>query len=251
MSSKELAVVVGGSGSIGSVIVEKLLAQGLDVICVGRSADAMDKLKLRCPDVRPVIADISDDSSIELIREAVAQQTVRVVVHGPGLPVAGGIADAPPGAIAEAVNIKCGGMLRLVRAVEDSLVRGSRLLAIGGHYGFEPTVYAMGPGIANAALPSLMRQLNMAYGARGITANLLAPGPADTERLHKVAAGRAQRDGIPQEQMLDQMRSESALKSFITPEQVAWVVVTMLAPEADILSGSTVFMDGGRRKGLP
>lgn len=250
-AARELAFVVGGSGAIGSAIVARLLDNSLDVVAVGRSQAALDNLVQRCPGARGLVADMSDDSAIARIRGAASNTVVRVVVHAPGLPVTGGVTDAEPGAIAEAVNIKCGGMVRLVRGVEDNLARGSRLLAIGGHYGFEPTAYAMGPGVANAALPSLMRQLNLAYGEKGITANLLAPGPADTDRLRNVAAKRAERAGKSLEDVLDDMRNESAIKAFTTPEQVAWMVVNMLAPEADALAGSSLMLDAGRRKGLP
>lgn len=249
--SCEKAFVVGGSGAIGRVVVARLIEHGLEVVAVGRSQDALDALAAQCPAVQTLVADLSQDSAIERIRNAAGNSTVRVVVHAPGLPVRGGVTDAEPGAIAEAVNIKCGGMLRLVRGVEANLQRGSRLVAIGGHYGFEPSAYAVGPGVANAALPSLMRQLNLAYGEKGITANLIAPGPADTERLRKIAATRAERAGKSVEAVLEDMRNESAIKAFVTPEQVAWMIVTLLAPEADALCGSAIYFDAGRRKGLP
>jgi hypothetical protein len=47
------------------------------------------------------------------------------------------------------------------------------------------------------------------------------------------------------------MRAESAIGAFTRVEQVAWAVGLLLAPEADALAGSTLFMDAGRRKGLP
>src|SRR3546814_16621470 len=114
-----------------------------------------------------------------------------MVVHAPGVPVAGGIRAAPTDALVEACNIKVGGFVRLVRAVEDRLHRHSRLVAIGGHYGFEPTAYAATAGVANAALANVVRQMSWAYGGEGGTAHLVAPGPADTDRLHNVAAARA------------------------------------------------------------
>lgn len=251
MSDKKLAFIVGGGGSIGTVIVGKLLADGLEVVAIGRSQSSLDELQATHPAVRTLIADMSDDSAIEIISAVAKGRTVQTVVHAVGLPVTGGVADAEPGAIAEAVNIKCGGMVRLVRGVEAGLVRGSRLIAVGGHYGFEPNAYAMGPGVANAALPSLIRQLNLAYGEKGITAHLLAPGPADTARLHRVAENRGKKSGKTLEEVLEEMRNESAIKAFVKPEEVAWMVSTLQAPEADALCGSTVFMDGGRRKGLP
>nr|ART90065.1 3-oxoacyl-[acyl-carrier protein] reductase [uncultured bacterium] len=51
--------------------------------------------------------------------------------------------------------------------------------------------------------------------------------------------------------MLEQMRGESAIGAFTTVEQIAWSVGLLLDPNADALAGSTLFMDAGRRKGLP
>jgi 4-hydroxy-2-oxovalerate/4-hydroxy-2-oxohexanoate aldolase len=51
----------------------------------------------------------------------------------------------------------------------------SRIVAIAGHYGLEPTAYAAAAGVANAALLNVMRQLSLAYGPRGVTAHLIAP----------------------------------------------------------------------------
>ncbi|MEN9887655.1 MAG: hypothetical protein RL758_2233, partial [Pseudomonadota bacterium] len=195
-------------------------------------------------------ADISSDSSIEHIAAAL-DRPVRMVVHGPGVAVAGGILTAPTSTMVDAVNIKVGGMLRLTRAADARLVKGSRLVAIGGHYGFEPTAYAAAAGVANSALVNVMRQLSLAYGAKGVTAHLIAPGPADTERLRRVAADRAALRGISTQEVLDEMLRESSTGTFTTPEQVAWAVSLLLAPEADAMTGSTLMLDSGRRRGLP
>lgn len=250
MSQQEIAVVVGATGAMGQVIAQRLAASGLKVVAVARSADAVASLAASTPGVAACAADISNDASIDAIRNAV-DGTVRMVVHGPGVATAGGVLTVPTAAIVDAVNIKVGGMLRLVRAVDAQLVRGSRLVAIGGHYGFEPTAYAATAGVANAALSNLMRQMSWAYGDRGITAHLIAPGPADTDRLRRVAVERAARSGMTVEQVLEEMKQESAIHAFTTVEQIAWAVTTLLAPEADALAGGTLFMDAGRRRGLP
>ncbi len=174
-----------------------------------------------------------------------------MVVHGPGVAVAGGILAAATESVVDAVNIKVGGMLRLVRAADSRLAEGARLVAIGGHYGLEPTAYAAAAGVANAALINVMRQLSLAYGARGITAHTIAPGPADTGRLHRVAANRATLRGIAVDAVLDEMKAESSIGAFVTPQQVAWAVALLLAPEADAMTGSTLMLDAGRRRGLP
>jgi len=246
----ELAVVVGATGDFGKEIVARLCDRGLGVVAVSRTEAALEALVARHPEVRACAADIASDEAITAVARAV-DRPVRMVVHGPGVAVAGGILSAPTAAVVDAANIKVGGMLRLARAVDQRLLRGSRLVAIGGHYGFEPTAYAAAAGIANAALVNLMRQLSLAYGLRGVTAHLIAPGPADTARLHRVAADRAALLGIDVEEVLAQMRAESSIGAFTTPAQVAWAVSLLLDPEADAMTGATLMLDAGRRRGLP
>lgn len=249
--SGEQAVVVGAGGAFGSQIARRLAGHGLQVLGVGRSAAGMAGLAAELGDAFvPVAADIASDTAIATIAAALTGP-VAMVVHAPGLPVAGGVRQAPTDVLAAAVNIKVGGMLRLVRAAEPRLRRGSRLVAIGGHYGFEPTAYAATAGVANAAVANLVRQLSWAYGPEGITAHLVAPGPADTERLRNVALARARQSGRDLEDELDDMRAESAIGAFVDAGQVAWGVASLLAPEADALAGSTLFLDAGRRRGLP
>lgn len=246
----ELAIVSGGAGAIGQVIVRRLIQRGLDVLVVGRREAELKALAARDKAIRICVADLSDDSSITKVTAAV-DRPVRIVVHCVGVPVAGGVMEAPPDALAHAVNVKAGGFLRLARAVDAHLVKHARLVAIGGHYGLEPTAYAATAGVGNAALMALSRQLSLAYGPRGVTSHVIAPGPADTERLRNVAAARAARDGLTVEQVLNEMLSESSLGAFTTPGQVAWAVANLLDEEADSMTGSTLMLDSGRRRGLP
>lgn len=247
----ELAVVVGASGAMGQVIAASLIEAGLGVLAVGRNEAPLRALAERLgPALVPCPADMTSDESIATLRRA-ADRTVRMVVSAPGVTPAGGVLTAPTAAVVDAVNVKVGGMLRLVRGVDERLVRGSRLVAVGGHYGYEPTAYAATAGVANAALANLVRQLCLGYGERGVTAHLLAPGPADTERLRKVAKDRAAKAGQTLDEALDEMRAESAIGALTTTAQVAWAVRMLLAPEADALTGSSLMMDAGRRHGLP
>jgi 3-oxoacyl-[acyl-carrier protein] reductase len=255
MSSPEpnalpLAIVVGAGGSFGTAIVAALVEAGQRVIGVGRDASAMAHLVERHGAAfRAVAADIASDDAIDAIRTAI-DSPVSMVVHAPGVPVAGGIKTAPTSVLVEACNIKVGGFVRLVRAAEPFLRKGSRLIAVGGHYGFEPTAYAATAGVANAAIASVVKQLSWAYGDLGITAHLIAPGPADTARLRGIAAGRARQMGVSEQDVLDEMRGESAIGAFATPEQVAWAIALLLDPRADAMAGSTLMVDAGRRRGI-
>ena len=243
----ETVVIVGGAGDIGRHICLAAIEKGYDVLAIGRNADAM-----RIPELegaRLLTCDISGDDAIATIRGAL-ENPVRAVIHGPGVDTAGGVLTAPISAVIDAANIKAGGMMRLVRACEDFFIEGTRLIGIGGHYGFEPTAYAATAGIGNAALANLIKQYSIAFGEKGVTAHLVAPGPADTARLHRVANARAERAGQSVDTVLAEMRSESSIGEFTDVSAVAWAVMSLLSPHASAMTGSTLFLDAGRRHGI-
>lgn len=243
------AVVVGASGLLGSAIVRRLRSADLDVVAVAREVTALRDLADADDGIIACPADIGSFSSEARIRAAVPGP-VRMVVQAAGLPPAGPVDSVEPDSLGAGVTLKVGGLLRLVRSVDERLGPRSRVVALGGHYGSEPAPYASLAGITNAALANAVRQLAIAYGPRGVTVHLIAPGPVDSPRLHRLLTGQAERLGVTMQTLLDQRRAESPLGRLITPEEVAWAVGLLLDPEADVLHGSTLGLDMGARKGL-
>ena len=112
MTPQETAIVVGATGAMGQVIARRLASRGLKVIAVARSADSVAALAASDPNIVACVADIASDSAIDAIA-AMLDGPVRMLVHGPGVATAGGVATAPTAAVVDAVNIKCGGLMRL------------------------------------------------------------------------------------------------------------------------------------------
>ncbi|MCK7499412.1 MAG: KR domain-containing protein [Comamonadaceae bacterium] len=108
----ECAILVGATGAFGTAITKRLLDAGLGVIAAARSTDSLQALTAQYPGVRARVADIGNDSAIAAIAAAL-DKPVRMVMHGPGVAVAGGILTAPTESMVDAVNIKVGGLLRL------------------------------------------------------------------------------------------------------------------------------------------
>lgn len=245
-----LAVVIGATGAVGGAIRERLRTDGLSVIAVARNEAALRRLADNDPGVTPCPADIGSDESGDRIRAACGGGEVRMVVQATGLPAAGPLARIEPAALGDLVALKLGGLLRAVRAVEDVMQPGSRIVAIGGHFGSEPDPKTCGAGITNAALANLVRQLADHYGPYGITSHLIAPGPLDTDRLRRIAETAATDRGVDVDVVLDEYRHHSPLGRLTTVDDVAWAASLLLAPHADALLGSTLGLDSGARRGL-
>ena len=131
MTDSEQTVVVGATGAIGQAVIGRLTRRGLPVVAVARSKDALDELAAAHELVTPCPADIGSNDAIGAIGSALTG-TVRMAVFAAGLPVRGSADTIDPDALAIGSNIKAGGLLRLLHAVRDRLIPGSRFVTFIG-----------------------------------------------------------------------------------------------------------------------
>ena len=190
------AVVTGATGTLGRELVRLLAGRGLAVVAVSRSGEAVG-----AGEVVSASADLGAAECIAEIRSALPTGGLAWAVHAVGLPPAPNVMDVDPDMLGAAVNIKAGGMLRLLRALDDRIVSGSRVVAVGGHLGFEPSEHAPLAGVANAALANLVGQLEAPLGRRGATIELVAPAYFDSPRTDRMIAARATATGRSPEEV--------------------------------------------------
>lgn len=240
-----MAVVTGASGTLGRLVVTKLSALGVGVLAVSQSGTAPG-----CGEVASVAADLSSDDSIATIHAALPEGSLAMAVHCVGLAGSPGVADIPPAMFADAVDLKVGGLVRVLRSVDHRVSRGSRIVAVGGHLGSEPSEHAPLAGVANAGLASLVRQLVRPLGSRGATVHLVAPGPFESERTERLIAAKAAGAGVDVSTVRSELNAGTPLGHMLTPDLIADLIVSLLHPSADALTGSTLSADGGLRHGL-
>ena len=246
----EYAVVAGATGALGSAIAVRLRSAGLKVVAIARSQAALDDLAVGDDGIVPVAADLSDDALTDRLT-SVIDGPVRMVVQAAGLPASGTVDTLTGDEIGRGLDAKLGGLLRLIRAVQDHFVPSSRIVVLGGHYGYEPSPAAPLAGIANAGLANLVRSLADRWGPEGVTVHLVAPGPVESPRMHDIAQRAAERRGdVTAEDVLDEYRSGSPLGRLTRVAEVAWALSLLLAEEASALHGSTLSLDAGRRRGI-
>src|SRR5262245_4639577 len=248
MSSSDTgcAVVAGATGALGTAIARRMRASGLRVIALARSADRLEQLTADDDGIEGVPVDLTDDAASDVIARAV-DAPVRIVVHAAGLPPSGTIATITPSEITDGVDAKIGGLVRLLRGVEHRVGEGSRIVVLGGHYGYEPSQAAPLAGAVNAALGNLVRSLADHWGPKGVPVPSVAPGPVESPRMQAIANRTAAARGVPSEQVLDEYRAASPLGRLTTIDEVAWAVGLLLDPEAAALHGATLSLDLGRR----
>ena len=243
------AVVVGATGSVGSAVVRRLTARGVPVLAVARGHDALHELAAAGHGITPCAADISQNACIEAISSCLAGP-VSMAVMAAGLPVRGSADTIDPALLAAGADIKIGGTVRLLHAVRDRLGRGSRFVAFAGTLGIEPRAHEAGPGAINAGVLNLMRQISLLYGPRGVTVHTICPGPADTPRLRLIAEAVAAERGAAFEQVWAEYSHRNSLGRLPTADEIAWAVTLLLEPEAEVMHGGVLHLDGGGLSGI-
>ncbi len=224
------------------------------MLAIARSADDLEAMAGADDGITPHPGDLTDDALTDSVRDAVdaLDRPVRMLVQTAGLPGSGNIDTITGAEIAAGLDAKIGGFFRLLRGVQHRFTEGSRVVVLGGHYGYEPSPAAPLAGMANAALGNLVRGLSDRWGPDGVTVHHVAPGPVESPRMRGIAQRTADRraDGTTAEQVLDEYRSRSPLGRLTTIDEVAWAVGILLDPEASGLHGSTLSLDLGRRRGI-
>jgi NAD(P)-dependent dehydrogenase (short-subunit alcohol dehydrogenase family) len=249
------AVVVGATGSVGTAVVHRLTARGMPVLAVARGKEQLDELAAASDLITPCPADIGDNAAIEVIAGRLAgtpglEGPVAMAVMAAGLPVRGSADTIDPDLLAVGANIKLGGLVRLLHAVRDRLAPGSRFVAFAGTLGIEPRAHEAGPGAINAGVLNLMRQISLLYGPRGVTVHTLVPGPADTPRLRRIAAAVAAERGVGEQEVMAEYAQRTSSGRLPTAGEIAWAVTLLLEPEAAVMHGGVLNLDGGGLSGI-
>ena len=242
-------VVVGAAGALGRAAVQQLARSGHELVLVGRSLAALEDLAAEVPGARAIACDVTSDDDVAALAAEVGP--VRMLVYLPAAPTAGGIDQAPVEAILAAVDVKVGGLLRLIRSLTPDTATPDRAVAVvvGGNLAYDPIPHAATSGIANAAQANAVRQLQSS--ATNWRLHVVAPGPVATERWEQLAAAEAEKRGTDIEAIRVEQTASSPLGRLTEPEEVAWAITMLADPKAAALHGSTLLLDTGRRTAIP
>jgi NAD(P)-dependent dehydrogenase (short-subunit alcohol dehydrogenase family) len=88
------------------------------------------------------------------------------------------------------------------------------------------------------------------YGPRGVTTHTVAPGPADTPRLRRIVAAVAEERGVPFEEVWQGYLDANSLGRLPTVDEIAWAVMLLLEPQADVMHGGVLNLDAGALRGI-
>ncbi|KGF66899.1 oxidoreductase [Hoeflea sp. BAL378] len=224
-------LVLGGSRGIGAAIVRRFAAEGANVaFSYGGSREAAEHLAEETGGTA-VQADSADrDAVIARVRDS---GPLDVLVVNAGIALFGDALEQDPDAIDRLFRINVHAPYHASVEAARQMPEGGRIVIIGSVNGDRMPVPGMASyALSKSALQGLARGLARDFGPRGITINVVQPGPIDT-------------DANPAEgPMKDLMHGFMAIKRHGRPEEVAGMVAWLAGPEAGFVTGAMHTIDG-------
>jgi 3-oxoacyl-[acyl-carrier protein] reductase len=224
-------LVTGANRGIGRAIAERFVASGDRVATIYRSGDLPEG-------VLGVHGDMTDTASVDAAFTAIEEQhgPVEVLVANAGITRDQLLLRMTDEEFEQVLDVNLTGSFRCVRRASKGMIRLRRgrivlISSVVGLYGGQGQVnYAA----SKAGLVGMARSITRELGARGITANVVAPGFIDT----------AMTAALPQERQ-DAYRAAIPAGRFAAPGEVAGVVHFLASDDAAYISGAVIPVDGG------
>lgn len=242
---RDMPVLVTGAGSgIGRAIALRLGEEGARVGALDRDAPAAEATAtaLREAGGRACAygVDITDDAAVEDAVAAFtsASGTLRGLVNGAGWDRAADFLDTEPAFWREVVEINLIGHLNVTRRVlgrmaEAGAGRIVTLASDAGRVGSSgESVYAACKGGLIAFSKSVAREM----AKRGITSNVVSPGPTDTPFFASFD---------PSGRLAAALTRAIPMGRLARPEDFPGLVAFLLSDEAAFVTGQTISVSGG------
>jgi NAD(P)-dependent dehydrogenase (short-subunit alcohol dehydrogenase family) len=235
------AFITGGARGIGAAIALEFARRGAEVaFSYVSSADAAAALveNVTALGVRgfAIQADSMDPGEVKRSVDEAARLLggLDILVNNAGVAFITPLEDMPLQQIDQIIGVNIRAVVLASQAAIPHLGEGGRIINIGSclaeRVAFESvTVYSM----SKSALLAFTRGLARELGPRGVTVNVVHPGPTDTDM------NPAHGDGAPA------MRAHIALGHYGTPEDVASAVAFIAGPGARHITGTGLSVDGG------
>lgn len=247
------ALVTASSSGLGAAIALNLAKEGVKVAISGTNPAKVEAsaaaIRAAGGTVLPLVWDLGD---LTLIEPMIA----RVEAELGGIDILVNNTGGPPPSPAAGQSLEVwrrhfDSMILSVIAITDRVLPGMR----AKKWGRIVTCTSMGVvapipnlGISNTLRASLVgwsKTLSREVAREGITANILAPGRIDTDRVRSIDANAAKRENRTPEEVAAASAAAIPMGRYGRAEEFADAAAFLASERASYITGSVIRVDGG------
>ncbi|MFE2032079.1 SDR family NAD(P)-dependent oxidoreductase [Streptomyces scopuliridis] len=237
----KVAFVTGGSRGIGEAVALRLAGDGADVALTyqhsaERATEVVDRIKALGRRALAVRADSADPVAVRDAVDRAAAEFGRldILVNNAGTGAIGPVGDVSLDDVDRVLSVNVRAPFLTSQAALRHMSEGGRIVTIGSCMA-ERAAFPGGALYATSktALTGLTKALARELGPRGITANLIHPGPIDTDMNPADGPGAEMQRGL------------TALGRYGRPSDIAATVAHLAGDGGRYVTGASIAVDGG------
>jgi enoyl-[acyl-carrier protein] reductase III len=232
-------LVTGGSRGIGQAIALRFAELGAARVAIGylrndKAAEAVAE-ELRAAGAEPLLVR-GNVASERVVAEAAALGPFDAVVHNAATGVIRPALETEDKHWDWTLSANARALLALARGLAPGMLPGSSFVGISSLGSVRVLENYVLVGVSKAALEAVVRYLAVELAPSGIRVNAVSAGVVETGAL----------DHFPnREQMISDSLARTPAGRLVEPRDIADAVCFLCSPEAEMVRGQTLIVDGG------
>lgn len=237
------ALVIGGSGGIGSAIARRLIRDGMHVCATyfsGKDKALRLSEELGSKVLSLQMMDVSDERSVAAALAAARQEAGHfdVIVYSPTAPLAPcALFDSDWAQYQRHIDVQARGLFNIAKFLKEQLKtkRKTKIIVIVTELCVTRPPSHMSPYVtAKYALMGLARTLAVELARYNCTVNMVSPGLTKTPLI-----------GVMPPKMIEMAEEGNFMKRLASPEDTANTVSFLASDGSDYMTGVNLTVNGG------
>jgi NAD(P)-dependent dehydrogenase (short-subunit alcohol dehydrogenase family) len=236
-----VVVVTGGGKGIGRAVVGRFAAGGDRVVAVGRDRPALEATDASAAEV----CDVTDEDQVNALFERLGP--IEVLINNAGASASAPLARTTLDEWRMQLEVNATGAFLCTRAVVGGMIeRGDgRIVTIASTAGLVGSRYTAAYVASKHAAVGLMRAVAAEVAGTRVTANAVCPSYVRTDMTRRSIARIVAATNRSEEDAEAALIASMPLGRLLEPDEVAFAVAFLAAPEAAAINGQTLVLDGG------
>jgi len=221
-------VVTGGTRGIGAAIAARFTMAGDDVVAVGRRE-----------------CDVTDEDAVAALFARLG--AVDVLINNAGVASSAPVGRTTLDDWRAHVEVNATGVFLCTRAALPGMLarRGGRIVTVASTAGLAGARYTAAYTASKHAAVGFTRAVAAEVAGTGVTANAVCPTFVRTDLTRASVRRIAETTGRSEAEAEAALAGASPLGRLLEPDEVAFAVAFLAAPEAAAINGQTLVIDGG------